>query len=55
MQLTDRQKCHSALVKAIALAHPHTDTHTLSHGLCGATKATKTQELIIVIAVDSGT
>lgn len=45
-----------ALVKS-KFTHTFTHTHIQpqSHGLCGATKATKTQELIIVIAADSGT
>lgn len=55
MQLPNKkEKCHYAFVKANSLTY-HIHTQPQSHGLCGATKATKTQELIIVIAVDSGT
>lgn len=52
VQLKDKAKNATAhLLKQI---YSHIHTHTQSEGLCGVTKATETQELIIVIAVDSG-
>lgn len=35
-------------------SHIRTHTQPQSQGLCGVTKATETQELIIVTAIDSG-
>lgn len=37
------------------LTHTHTESERETHTLYGATKATKTQELIIVLAADYGT
>lgn len=42
---------HTCLKQSLSRIHKHTQ----SQGLCGATKATETQELIIVIAVESAT
>lgn len=48
----DKEK--NATAHLLRQIHSHMHIQPQSQGLCGVTKATKTQELIIVIAVDSG-
>lgn len=51
-RFNDKEK--NATAHLLRQIHSHMHTQPQSQGLCGVTKATKTQELIIVIAVDSG-